>query len=180
MDLPGASYFYTLAQIGITFSGFAALLMALRQMRGATMSKFHLWVARSYIQSGLVTAMNAMLSPLFFAMGLSEDLTWQAASLFIAGQSLALILLAPRQWRAVTDMPVPLRLKVHIGSGILINACLLLNVAGYPFEPNGGVVMLAVSWNLFAFFLQFAESVSFFFEAEDPSEEPGVPPAMIP
>jgi len=44
MDLPGASYFYTLAQIGITFSGFAALLMGLRQMRGAAMSKFHLWV----------------------------------------------------------------------------------------------------------------------------------------
>jgi hypothetical protein len=40
--------------------------------------------------------------------------------------------------------------------------------------------MLAVSWNLFAFFLQFAESVSYFFEAEDPSEEPPVPPAMIP
>ena len=31
-------------------------------------------------------------------------------------------------------MPVPLRLKVHIASGILINACLLLNVAGY-YDP---------------------------------------------
>ncbi len=69
MDLPGASYFYTLAQVGITFSGFAAMLMALRQMRGAGMSKFHLWVAKSYVQSGLVTAINAMLSPLIFGLG---------------------------------------------------------------------------------------------------------------
>ena len=62
MDLTGASYFYTLAQVGITFAGFAAILMTIRQMRGVSMSKFHLWVARSYVQSGMVTAMNALLS----------------------------------------------------------------------------------------------------------------------
>ena len=167
MDLPGASYFYTLAQIGITFSGFAALLMALRQMRGAAMSKFHLWVARSYIQSGLVTAMNAMTAPLLFALGLDLEMTWRAASAIIAGQAIALIMLAPKQWQSVTAMKVPARLKLQIASGLLINVILLANAVGYPFAPSGGVVMLAVSWNLFAFFLQFAESVSFFFESEE-------------
>jgi len=54
MDLPGAGYFYTLAQVGITFAGFAAILMTLRQMRGASLSKFHLWVAQSYVTSGMV------------------------------------------------------------------------------------------------------------------------------
>jgi len=180
MDLPGAAYFYTLAQIAIAFSGFAAILMALRQMRGASMSKFHLWVARSYIQSGLVTAMNAMFSPLLFACGLSLTATWRTMSVFVAVQSIVLITLAPKQWKSVTAMPMPLRLKVHIASGMLINAALLLNAAGYPFEPNGGFVMLALSWNLFAFFLQFAESVSFFFESEDSSQEPGIAPAAIP
>jgi len=106
MDLPGASYFYTLAQIGITFSGFAALLMALRQMRGSEMSKFQLWVTRAYVQSGLVTAINAMLSPLLFGLGMTLDQTWQAASAFIAVQSLVLLLMAPRQWRAATDRPM--------------------------------------------------------------------------
>ena len=62
MDLPGAGYFYTLAQVGITFAGFAALLMAITQMRSFQMSKFHLWVTRAYVQSGLVTAMQAMLA----------------------------------------------------------------------------------------------------------------------
>jgi hypothetical protein len=180
MDLPGAAYFYTLAQIAIAFSGFAALLMALRQMRGASMSKFHLWVARSYIQSGLVTAMNAMFSPLLYACGLSLESTWRVMSIFIAAQSVAMIVVVPKQWKAVTAMPMPLRLKVHIVSGIFINAALLANAAGYPFPPNGGFVMLAISWNLFAFFLQFAESVSFFFESEDSEQEPGVAPATIP
>jgi len=166
MDLPGAGYFYTLAQVGITFAGFAAILMTIRQMRGVSMSKFHLWVARSYVQSGMVTAMNALLSPLLFGLGLSERMTWQVASLAIAVQSIVLITLAPGQWRAASDLPVHARVKIQVALGLLINAALLANAAGWPFEPMGGLVMLAVSWNLFAFFLQFAESIRFFFEEE--------------
>jgi hypothetical protein len=167
MELPGAGYFYTLAQVGITFAGFAAILMTLREMRGAGMSKFHLWVARSYVQSGLVTAMNALLSPLLFGLGLSQRMTWQAASAIIALQSIVLLLLAPGQWKAASGRPLQTRVKVQIGLGLLINAALLANVAGWPFEPTGGLVMLAVSWNLFAFFAQFAESIRFFFEEEE-------------
>ena len=166
MDLPGAGYFYTLAQVGITFAGFAAILMTIRQMRGVSMLKFHLWVARSYVQSGMVTAMNALLSPLLFGLGLSERMTWQVASVIIAVQSIVLIVLAPGQWRAATDRPLETRVKIHIALGLLINVALLANAAGWPFEPMGGLVMLAVSWNLFAFFLQFAESIRFFFEEE--------------
>jgi hypothetical protein len=164
MDLTGAGYFYTLAQVGITFAGFAAILMTISQMRGVGMSKFHLWVARSYVQSGLVTAMNALLSPLLFGLGLSERMTWQVASSIIAVQSIMLIVAAPSQWRAVTDRPLQTRVKVHIALGLLINAALLANATGWPFEPMGGLIMLAVSWNLFAFFAQFAESIRFFFE----------------
>jgi len=169
MDLSGAGYFYTLAQVGITFAGFAALLMSLRQMRGADMSKFHLWVARSYVQSGMVTTVNALLSPLLFGLGFSERTTWQIASAIIAIQSIILIVMAPSQWRAATDRPLEMRVKVHIGLGLLINAGLILNALGWPFAPSGGLVMLAISWNLFAFFAQFAESIRYFFE-EDVSE----------
>jgi hypothetical protein len=166
MDLPGAGYFYTLAQVGISFAGFAAILMSLRAMRGTGMSKFHLWVAGSYVQSGLVTAMNALLSPLLFGLGLSERLTWQVASAFIGLQSLVLLSLAPSQWRAATHRPIDIRLKVQIVSGWVINALLLANAMSWPFQPMGGLVMLAVSWNLFAFFAQFAESIRYFFEEE--------------
>ena len=55
-------------------------------------------------------------------------------------------------------------LKVHIALGVAINALLLLNVIGWPYRPSGGVVVLAISWNLFAFFAQFARSIDFFFE----------------
>jgi len=164
MDLPGASYFYTLAQIGITFSGFAALLMALRQMRGSEMSKFQLWVTRAYVQAGLVTAMNAMLSPLIYGLGIPLDATWQMASVFVAVQSFVLLGMVPRQWRDATARPMDVRVKVHIGFGVAINTLLLMNAISWPLQPTGGLVMLAISWNLFAFFAQFARSIDFFFE----------------
>jgi len=167
MDLPGASYFYTLAQIGITFSGFAALLMALRQMRGSEMSKFQLWVTRAYVQAGLVTAMNAMLSPLIYGLGLTLDLTWQMASAFVGVQSFVLLGMVPGQWREATARPMDVRVKVHIGFGVLINTLLVMNAVGWPYSPSGGLVMLAISWNLFAFFAQFARSVDFFFEGAE-------------
>jgi hypothetical protein len=61
-----------------------------------------------------------------------------------------------------------MRVKAHIGSGLLINAVLLMNAFGWPFQPMGGVVMFAISWNLFAFFAQFARSIDFFFEEAEP------------
>jgi hypothetical protein len=166
MDLPGAGYFYTLAQVGITFAGFAAILMTVSQTRGIHMSRFHLWVARAYVQCGMVTAMNAMLSPLLFGLGLSERVTWQIASAYIAVQSIVLIAMVPKQWREATHQPVQFRVKVHMILGLAINAGLLANAAGWPLAPMGGIVMLAISWNLFAFFMQFAESIRFFFEEE--------------
>jgi hypothetical protein len=136
MDLPGSSYFYTLAQVGITFAGFAAILMTLRQMRGASLSKFHLWVAQSYVTSGMVTAMNALLSPLLFGMGFSERMTWQIASVLIAVQSIVLIVLAPSQWRAAEGGPLLMRVKVQMALGLLINAGLLANAAGWPLRRS--------------------------------------------
>jgi hypothetical protein len=162
-DIPHAAYFYTMATVAITFAGFASILMALRQ-GPASMSRFHLWVTRSYIQAGLVTAMCAMLPPLLFALGLSLDLTWRIASALIGFPALAMLMAAPRQWRAATDQPVQPRVWAQIGIGVVINTALIFNAAGWPWEPAAGPLMLAISWNLFAFFIQFAESVSFFFE----------------
>ena len=48
------------------------------------------------------------------------------------------------------------RWSPDIGCGLLINAILLMNAFAWPFPPMGGLVMFAISWNLFAFFAQFA------------------------
>ena len=157
MDLPHEGYFYALATVGITFAGFATILMALREGRGSGMSRFHVWVAKSYIQSGLVTAFCSMLPPLLFAFGMNIDLTWRASSLLIGLPALGMLATAPREWRKVTDQPIRPRLWVQIVLGTLINSYLLLNAAGWPLAPAAGPVMLAVSWNLFSYFAQRSE-----------------------
>lgn len=158
---------YTLAQVGITFSGFSALLIAVGQMRGIGLSGFHNWVARIYVQSGMVTAANAMLAPLLYRMGLSEDLTWRATSMFIVLSSVFRIWRLPAQWRAATNRPLEMRVVVHVWLILLLNVALCMNALGWPFAPSGGLVMFTVSWYLFAFFFQFTESIRFFFEEED-------------
>jgi hypothetical protein len=168
MELRHEAYFYALATVGITFAGFATILVALRQDRGKGMSSFHLWVAKSYIQSGLFTAICSMLPPLLFGLGLGEEGSWRGASLLIGLPSLVMLAMAPSQWKSGTHMPVRPRLWVQIALGLLINGALLFNAAGWPRAPWAGPVMLAVSWNLFAFFLQFAESINFFFSDEEP------------
>ena len=167
MEIAHAAYFYALATIGITFAGFATILVALRESRGGGMSKFHLWVARAYIQSGLVTAISAMLPPLLSGLGLSDSATWRAASLLVGLPAILMLLQAPGNWRRTTEAPIRPRLWVQVALGLLVNAALLFNAAGWPLPPGGGLVMLAVSWNLFGFFLQFAESVNFFFGDEE-------------
>ena len=170
MDVPGADYFYTLAQVGITFSGFSALLIAVQQIRGVSLSGFHKWVARIFIQSGMVTTANAMLAPLFFGMGASLDITWRLTSIVIVISSIIRIWRLPAQWRAATNRPLEVRVIVHVWLILLLNVALVVNAMGWPFAASGRIVMFSISWNLFAFFFQFAESVRFFFDEEDEIE----------
>jgi hypothetical protein len=166
MELPNASYFYTMAQVGITFSGFSALLLAVQQMRGMPLTNFQKYAARIYVMSGMLTTANAMLSPLLFGLGLTEEMTWRVASGLIATASFYRLSVLPRQWRAATSLPYPMRVKVQVVLTLFLNTGLLLNAAGWPFAPSGGFVMFAVSWALFSFFVQFSESFRFVFEEE--------------
>jgi hypothetical protein len=170
MDVPGSDYFYTLAQVGITFSGFSALLIAVQQMRGISLSGFHKWVAKIFIQSGMVTTANAMLAPLLYGMGLSLDMTWRLASAIIVTSSVIRIWRLPGQWHASTNRPMEMRVIIHVWLILLLNVGLFMNALGWPFAPTGGLVMFTISWNLFAFFFQFAGSLRFFFDEEDQIE----------
>ncbi len=166
MELTGESYLYTLAQVGITFSGFSALLLAIQQMRGIGLTGFHKWVAKIYIVSGMVTATHALIPPLLYRLGMDEPMTWRASSLIIAASSFYRLVRFPGQWRAATNRPFDMRVKLHVTFIIAVNSVLILNGAGLLFTVSPGPVLFAVSWGLFAFFIQFAESFRFFFDEE--------------
>jgi hypothetical protein len=53
MELPGSTYLYTLATLAMTFAGFCAIVIVLRQTTGNYVSGFHLVLTRLYLEAGL-------------------------------------------------------------------------------------------------------------------------------
>jgi hypothetical protein len=81
MELLGSSYLYTLAALSVTFVGFYALVIVLRQTFGGALSKLDVLITRIFIQLGFLVAASAMLPPLFALFGLRQDLIWRTCSL---------------------------------------------------------------------------------------------------
>jgi hypothetical protein len=69
LDLPGSTYLYTLAALSITFVGFSALVIYLRQTVGGEMSKLDVLITRIFIQLGFIVVAGAMLPPLLSLAG---------------------------------------------------------------------------------------------------------------
>ena len=63
MELPGSAYLYTLATLAMTFAGFCAIVIVLRQTTGKDISGFHIVLTRIYLESGLFSAAFCMLPP---------------------------------------------------------------------------------------------------------------------
>ena len=53
MELPGSAYLYTLATLAMTFAGFCAIVIVLRQTTGKDISSFHVVLTRLYLESAL-------------------------------------------------------------------------------------------------------------------------------
>ena len=72
MELPGSTYLYTLAGISVSFVGFSALVIVLRQTFGGTMSRLEILITRIFIQLGFIVAASAMLPNLLWLFSLSH------------------------------------------------------------------------------------------------------------
>jgi hypothetical protein len=71
MELPGSAYLYTLATLSMTFVGFCAIVIVLRQTAGKELSGWHVVLTRLYIESGFWAAAFCMLPSLLALHGLS-------------------------------------------------------------------------------------------------------------
>ena len=64
MESPGTSYLYTIALLGMSFMGFAAIVMILRQTLGGHLRAFDALFARVYMEFAVIVSIGAMLPPL--------------------------------------------------------------------------------------------------------------------
>jgi hypothetical protein len=149
MELPGSAYLYTLASLAMTFAGFCAIVIVLRQTAGKGISGFHLVLTRLYLESGLFSAAFCMLPPLLALCGLSETTVWRVSSAIIATALLCLGAIYPMRRAALTAGPVPRGRWMPIVAGsTLVVIALVSNAVGFPYRPTTGPVAVAATWTL--------------------------------
>ena len=149
MELPGSAYLYTLATLSMTFVGFCAIVIVLRQAIGKEMSGWHVVLMRLYIETGLWAAAFSMLPPLLALCGLPPPMIWRASSTLIAVVMMAYGVTYPRRRRRVADEPLQRRRWLPIVAiSMLVIVGVLCNAAGIPFEPGVAPVAIAATWTL--------------------------------
>ena len=130
MEVKGAALLYTLATLSVTFAGFAALLLMLRQSAGAGLSPLDRFLARTIVGHYFWLSAGAVFPAVFALYDLPEPVVWKASALLFGLPMLAILLTFQRRRIAATGKPAPTRIVVvFIGFGSLS----LVAMLGYVF-----------------------------------------------
>ena len=149
MELPGSTYLYALATLAMTFAGFCAIVIGLRQTVGKPVSGFHIVLTRLYLESGLLAAAFAMLPPLLAVCGLGETTVWRIASAGIAMVMVGYGAIYPMRRGAIMAGRVPRgRWMPIVAISALVIMTLISNAIGFPDPPAVGPVAVAATWTL--------------------------------
>ena len=145
MEVTGAAYLYTIAVIGITFIGFSAIVMMLRQTSGQSLQRFDILIAHVYMEFGLIVTVGSLLPPLFSFWGLGSQMVWRASSAVLGLSLLAFSLTYPRRRREAVRESLPRYTKTNIAVIILIGAILAGNACGIVQDRMPAVYLSAIT-----------------------------------
>ena len=120
MEVKGAALLYTLATLAVTFAGFAALLVILRQSAGSALSVLDRFLTRTVVSHLSIVAAGALVPSILALYDLPELLVWKIAALLFGLPLLAMLLTYGRRRRAATGTaPPPVIMVVFVGVGSL-------------------------------------------------------------
>lgn len=145
MELPEAGYLYALATISITYAGFAALAIILRQTIGGKPSGLDTFFIRNVLVRSFMIAGFSMLPPLLAMFKLPESTIWRTAGTAAAVLQCLFILIWYMRRRAVTDRPLPRVSIANVIFQLLTALFLLVNAAGIVFEAGAGPFSAAIT-----------------------------------
>ena len=149
MAMSATTYLLALATIAVTFVGFSALVIILRQTIGGEMSRLDVLVTRIFIQLGFIVAAAAMLPPLLMLFSLPPTITWRISSIAAAVLSFLFAVTYPSRRHAASGVRTPVAIWIDIL--ILSVAALILawNATGLGIEPSAGPFAAALTALLF-------------------------------
>lgn len=149
MEIAGATFLYTLATLMITFAGFAALLLIIRQAAGAKLSALDRFLTRTTVGHSLVLTAGALLPMLLGLYGLGDALVWKVSALIFGLSMLLLLLTYPRRRIAATGSPPPpLVLAGMVVAGSMVLIAMIVDVLG-NFGHAAAAYVTAVTVNFF-------------------------------
>jgi hypothetical protein len=145
MESPGTSYLYTLALLGMTFMGFAAIVMLLRQTLGSHLRPFDTLFARVYMEFAVIVSMGAMLPPLLMFWDLPTGAVWRLSSGLVGTLLLWIGLSYPARRRAVTGEPTPRYVRLNVAIILSISLTFMIAATGMLHERSGPAFLVALT-----------------------------------
>ena len=126
-EFQGSGYLYTLAVLAITFVGFTAIVVILRQSVGGKFLPIDAVVARLFMVWGFTVTYAAMLPVLLAAYDLGAEQVWKISSLASGTILLGVNACYPILRRRATGEPTPSHVQLHVAFALLTGTALMSN-----------------------------------------------------
>jgi hypothetical protein len=161
MELPNATYLYTLALIAVGFVGFSAIVLILRQSADSSLSSLDTLVARLFMTRGFMITFLSMLPMLLAAFDLSQSTVWRAASM-VAGVSLAVLHVGYQVLRGrITGHRTPSHLWFYTGTGLAFAIALVVNSLAIVPAALGAIYVTAITLDMLQASIAFVQHFGF-------------------
>jgi hypothetical protein len=159
MEVKGATLLYTLAGLMITFAGFSALLLFVRQAAGAKLSLLDRYLAKTVMTYIFVLAAAALLPALFALYGVEERWIWRSCALLFGLPMLSLQVTYPRRRRNVVgEGPPPAILAIFVVLGSAVTLAMLGYILA-GFEYCAAVYITALTIDFFTVIFGFVTAL---------------------
>lgn len=148
MEVKGATYLYNLSALMITFAGFSALLLGIRQAAGARLSLLDRFIVKTILVHLFILTGAALLPPLLGLWDVSEAWLWRVAALCFAIPMLALLsTYSHRRRNAVGTGPPRLGFAIFVVMGsVAVSAMLVYIIAGFEYQPAAYITALTANF----------------------------------
>jgi len=167
-----SGYLYTIATVGMTFSGLSVLTMILRQMLGGQLTKWDSFVTRTWVQLGFMTTLGSILPPLLLLFEAPAPITWRISSGVMAIILGRWALTFPRRRQAIYPTRLPLQVVIFSLAMDIAALALAANAVFVPGQLLAGVYAAAATAILIAAGLLFLFAFAYWYEAAISHEQP--------
>jgi hypothetical protein len=153
VEITGAILLYTLAAMMVTFTGFFALLLSLRQAVGVELSELDRLLAKTVVSHLFLVTWGSLLPPVLGLYGIPDNWIWKISAVLFAVPMLLHLLTYPyRRRRADETLQSRTIYLVFVvfGSASLLGM-LVYVLADLPHSPAAYITALLINFFTLAF-----------------------------